>query len=150
VTLVLAGSPGWRYQDVLQTIDSLRLERHVRRVGSVSAGQLKWLYQHARALLFPSLYEGFGLPVLEAFALRCPVVAADIPPVRELAGSDVATLLAPLAVAAWAQAIERIASEPADAARVESAFARAGAFTWDRCAATVVEALLDAAPRAVA
>jgi glycosyltransferase involved in cell wall biosynthesis len=149
VTLVLAGSPGWRYQDILQTIDALSLERHVRRVGSVSVGQLKWLYQHARALLFPSLYEGFGLPVLEAFATRCPVVAADIAPVREITGSDTATLLDPLTVPRWTQAIDRIASEPADAALVESALARAGAFTWDRCAASVVEALLDAAPRAV-
>jgi glycosyltransferase involved in cell wall biosynthesis len=148
--LVLAGSPGWRYGDVLQTIEALRLERHVRRVGSVRAGQLKWLYQHARALLFPSLYEGFGLPVLEAFVLRCPVVAADIPPVREITGPDTATLLDPLTVSPWTHAIARIASEPADAARLESAFARAGAFTWDRCAAAVVEAMLDAAPRAVA
>ena len=148
--LVFAGSPGWRYREVLETIDRLGLERDVRRLGSVSVGQLKWLYQHARALLFPSLYEGFGLPVLEAFAMRCPVVAADIPPVREITGPDAATLLDPLAVAAWAQAIERIGSEPPEAAMVESAFARAGAFTWDKCAAAVVAALRDAAPRAVA
>ncbi len=148
--LVLAGSPGWRYADVLETIDRLALATYVRRIGSVSPGQLKWLYQHARALLFPSLYEGFGLPVLEAFALRCPVVAADIPSVREITGPDAATLLDPRAVAAWAEAIGRIASEPPEAAIVESAFARAGAFTWDSCASAVVEALLDAAPRAVA
>ena len=148
--LVLAGSPGWRYGDVLQTIERLRLERHVRRVGSVSVGQLKWLYQHARALLFPSLYEGFGLPVLEAFALRCPVVAADILPVREITGPDTATLLDPQAVPQWTEAIERVASGPPEAAVVESAFARAGSFTWDRCAAAAIEAMLDAAPGAVA
>jgi glycosyltransferase involved in cell wall biosynthesis len=150
LALVLAGSPGWRYHDILQTIDALGLEGHVRRIGSVSAGQLKWLYQHARALLFPSLYEGFGLPVLEAFALRCPVVAADIPPVREIAGAGTATLLDPMAVPSWTQAIERIASEPPEAAVVEAAFARAGAFTWDKTATAVVDALREAAPRAVA
>ncbi len=144
--LVLAGSPGWRYGDVLHTIDQLRLQPHVRRPGSISVGQLKWLYQHARALLFPSLYEGFGLPVLEAFALKCPVVGADIPPVREIAGSDAATLLDPLTVPPWTQAIERTASEPPDAVRLEAAFARAATFTWERCATVVAEALREAAP----
>jgi alpha-1,3-rhamnosyl/mannosyltransferase len=147
---VLAGSAGWRYGEVLETIEKLALASYVHRIGSVSAGQLKWLYQQARALLFPSLYEGFGLPVLEAFALRCPVVAADIPPVREITGPQTASLLDPRDAASWAQAIDRIASQAPDAARLDAALARAGAFTWERCAAAVVEALLGAAPRAVA
>jgi glycosyltransferase involved in cell wall biosynthesis len=144
--LVLAGSPGWRYGEVLQAIDRLGLDPHVRRPGSVSVGQLKWLYQQARALLFPSLYEGFGLPVLEAFALKCPVVCADIPPLREIAGSDAATLLDPIEVAAWTQAMSRLASQPADAERIERAYARAADFSWERSAAAAVEAMREAAP----
>src|SRR5437773_2078563 len=70
--LVLAGSPGWRYQPVVDEIERLGLQDAVVRLGPTTPGRLKWLYQHARALLFPSLYEGFGLPVLEAFALPCP------------------------------------------------------------------------------
>jgi glycosyltransferase involved in cell wall biosynthesis len=143
LALVLAGSAGWRYADVLETIDRLGLKSHVRRIGSVTPGQLKWLYQQARALLFPSLYEGFGLPVLEAFMLRCPVIAADIPPVREITGVDTATLLDPRVVSQWAQAIEQIADATPDAARAEAALAQASRFTWEDCASSVVGAIND-------
>ena len=115
------------------------------RLGPVTPGRLKWLYQHARALLFPSLYEGFGLPVLEAFALRCPVVAARIPPVMEVAQSTGALLLEPDSVPAWATAIERVSTQPPDAAQLAAAQQRAGHFTWEACAGAVRDALRAAA-----
>jgi glycosyltransferase involved in cell wall biosynthesis len=123
------------------------LEARVRRVGRVDAGRLQWLYRQARALLFPSLYEGFGIPVVEAFALSCPVIAAAIPSVREVAGDGTATLLDPLDVEAWAKAIQVAASTPPDAGRVAAARARAEAFTWIGSAQTLREALLAVATR---
>jgi glycosyltransferase involved in cell wall biosynthesis len=134
LTLVLAGSPGWHYRPVLEAIDALELTGRVERLGAVDAPRLKWLYQEAQALLFPSLYEGFGLPVLEAFALKCPVLAADIPAVRELAGPAAALLLPPTDLQAWAAALDRVADRGRDEARLTAAAERAGRFTWEACA----------------
>lgn len=142
--LVMAGSPGWLYQPVLDEIARLGLDARVRRVGRVDAGRLQWLYRHARGLLFPSLYEGFGIPVVEAFALTCPVIVAAIPSVIEVAGEGTATLLHPLDVEAWATAIQLAASAPPDAGRLVAARLRAQAFTWEASAQALREALLVA------
>jgi glycosyltransferase involved in cell wall biosynthesis len=146
--LVVAGSPGWLYQPVLDEIARLGLEARVRRVGRVDAGRLQWLYRHARALLFPSLYEGFGIPVLEAFALGCPVIAAAIPSVIEVAGDATATLLDPLDVEAWAMAIQVAASASRDEGKLAAALVRARAFSWEASAQALREALLEVATRA--
>ena len=139
--LVLAGSPGWLYGPVLQAVARLGLESRVMRVGHVDAGQLNWLYRHARALLFPSLYEGFGIPVLEAFALDCPVLAAAIPAVVEVAGEGTATLLDPIDVPAWTAALAEAAGAPRDDARRAAAGRRASAFTWEGSAVALRDTL---------
>lgn len=144
--LVLAGSLGWRYRSTLQALAELGLGSRVIRLGAVDASTLKWLYHNARALLFPSLYEGFGIPVLEAFCFGCPVIAARIPPVVELAGTDAAVLLDPTDVSAWAAAIDDVAAGRLDGSLPAAGLARSRAFTWDACAASV----LGAARRAVA
>ena len=143
--LVLAGSPGWLVTPILDEIRSLGLTSRVRRPGHVDLGRLSWLYRHARALLFPSLYEGFGIPVLEAFALGCPVIAARIPSVTEVAGEGTTTLLDPLAVGAWAEAVAAALRTPPDPARLAAARARASSFTWEASAARLRTALVSAA-----
>lgn len=144
--LVLAGSPGWLYEPVLDTVARLGLESRVVRVGHIDAGRLQWLYRRARALLFPSVYEGFGIPVVEAFALDCPVVAAAIPAVLEVAGEGTATLLPPLDVSAWAGALAAAASAPADDAMRAAARVRARAFTWEASARALRDTLADVRP----
>jgi len=139
--LVLAGSPGWLYGPVLQAVARLGLESRVKRVGHVDAGRLNWLYRHARALLFPSLYEGFGIPVLEAFALDCPVLAAAIPAVVEVAGEGTATLLDPMDVPAWSAALAEAAGAPRDDARGVAARLRASAFSWEASAVALRDTL---------
>jgi glycosyltransferase involved in cell wall biosynthesis len=143
--LVLAGSLGWRYAPLLRAIDELGMGSRVRRLGAVSPGTLKWLYRHAHALLFPSLYEGFGIPVLEAFNLECPVVAARIPPVVELAGPDAALLLEPTDVGAWRAAIDAIAADRLDAGLRAAGLVRAKAFSWENCARAMLAAARAAA-----
>jgi glycosyltransferase involved in cell wall biosynthesis len=138
--LVLAGSSGWHYGEVLRTIDELGLQDRVRRIGPVASGSLKWLYQHALALLFPSLYEGFGLPVLEAMTLECPVLASQIPSVIEITGVN-AWLLPPTDVAAWSGAIAQLASGSPDRTALTAALTRASRFTWEACAASAVQAI---------
>jgi glycosyltransferase involved in cell wall biosynthesis len=144
LSLVIAGSPGWLYQPVLDTIRSLGLESRVLRLGRVDAGRLHWLYRHARALLFPSLYEGFGIPPLEAFALSCPVIASRIAAVVEVAGETTATLVDPDDVPGWTRAIEAAASSPPDAQRITRARERARPYTWEASAKTLRDALVAA------
>ena len=141
--LVVAGSAGWHYRPVLQAIDELGLADRVVRLGGVAPGALKWLYQQARALLFPSLYEGFGLPVLESLYLGCPVIAARLPSVVEITGED-AHLLEPTDVNAWAAALDELVDRPRDPALLAAGRARAGRFTWEACAASAAEAIVGA------
>jgi glycosyltransferase involved in cell wall biosynthesis len=142
--LVLAGSSGWLYQPVTSAIRELGLDQHVVRLGTVDSGTLRWLYEHALALLFPSLYEGFGLPVLEAFALSCPVIASRIPAVIEVAGPKAATLLDPMDVGAWSSWIGRAIARQLDPGQIEAGRRRAQAFTWEGCATAVVGAIRTA------
>ena len=96
--------------------------------GRVSRDELVELYRRASALVFPSLYEGFGQPVLEALACACPVACSDLPPLREVAG-DAAVYFDPRdpesIAAATLEAIARDGSSGPE---------RASAFTWDECA----------------
>jgi glycosyltransferase involved in cell wall biosynthesis len=142
VRLVIAGSPGWLVEPILREIDQLGIGSRVMMMGRVEAGRLSWLYRRARALLFPSLYEGFGIPVVEAFALGCSVVAARIPAVVEVVGEAPAALLDPLDVDAWASAIAAALRSPAEPARLEAARARAASFSWSGSAQRLKEALL--------
>jgi len=64
----------------------VELPAHIRYLGYVTDRELKALYQHATAFIYPSLYEGFGLPPLEAMACECPVIVSDIPPHHEVCG----------------------------------------------------------------
>jgi len=100
---------------------------------------LDGLYRLATCLVFPSLYEGFGLPVIEAMARGLPVACADRSSLPELAGG-VALLFDPERPAAIAGAIERLLSDPQLADRMrERGIARAAEFTWEECArATIV------------
>jgi len=146
LTLVLAGSTGWHYQPVLRAIDELGVRDRVIQLGAVDAGSLKWLYQHALALMFPSLYEGFGLPVLEALALQCPVVASRIPSVLEITGEG-GWLLPPTDLPAWSSALDRLVDGPRDESAIAAGLQRAKRFTWEACAGSAVQAI-NAAIRA--
>jgi glycosyltransferase involved in cell wall biosynthesis len=83
--LVLVGPRDLFFQRLKTEIKRLRLEKKVTLLPAVNDGQLVWLYQHTEALVLPSLFEGFGLPVLEAAYFGCPLVLADIPVFREIA-----------------------------------------------------------------
>src|SRR6202035_871646 len=85
---------------------------NVRHLGRVSDDDLAFLYEHALCLVFPSRTEGFGLPVLEAMALACPVISSDAASLPEVCG-EAALYASPDITAPWLAAIERIASDPA-------------------------------------
>jgi glycosyltransferase involved in cell wall biosynthesis len=105
-----------------------------RHVGHVSDNQLKALYMSARAFIFPSFYEGFGLPALEAMACGCPVIAADIPSLREVCG-DAAVYCDPYRPLDIAEKIRLVMADKMlrDDLR-RRGLERARLFTWEKCA----------------
>lgn len=86
IPLYLTGPSGWKNQDVSQLLESSSIQKNISHLGYVSNEELKDLYQRCKALVFPSLYEGFGLPVLEALALKTPVFTSKGSVMEEIAG----------------------------------------------------------------
>jgi glycosyltransferase involved in cell wall biosynthesis len=108
-------------------------------IGRVSDGELKALYESAACLVFPSRYEGFGLPAVEAMACGCPVAAARIPALLETC-RDAAQYFDPASPADIADQVCRLIDDPSLAAALRGAAqARLGAFTWARAAAQLAD-----------
>jgi glycosyltransferase involved in cell wall biosynthesis len=109
----------------------------VRSLGFVSDETLGGLYRRAGALVYPSLYEGFGLPILEAMSVGTPVVTSDRGATAEVAG-DAAVLVDPLSVREIADGLERVLDPSVNTDLVESGRDRAAAFSWERTARQTV------------
>ncbi|MGC8826329.1 MAG: glycosyltransferase family 4 protein [Anaerolineae bacterium] len=132
--LVIAGAKGWYYQDVYQAVQRAELMERVVFTGYVPADELPFLYNAATLFVYPSLYEGFGLPPLEAMACGTPVVASDRSSLPEVVG-DAGVLVNPTEPAAIAQALRALLlDEEARRALAEKGRRRAAAFSWQRAA----------------
>jgi glycosyltransferase involved in cell wall biosynthesis len=132
--LVVAGRMGWLYDDIFDTVKTLALHEEVVFTGFVDDGDLPDLYRGAVLFVFPSLYEGFGLPILEAMASGVPVVTSDTASMPEVAG-DAAVLVDPHDANAIAEGIAQVLTE--DTLRetlTQKGLARARCFTWDTVA----------------
>jgi glycosyltransferase involved in cell wall biosynthesis len=147
LSLVLAGKPGDGYDELRHALANSRRPGAVVLLENVSDARLDALYRDAVALVHPSRYEGFGFTPLEAMARGCPVLASDIPALREVAG-DGAQLL-PLADAdAWARALERAAADAPwrDELRRRGE-RRVARFSWQQAARSLCRVFLDASPQ---
>jgi glycosyltransferase involved in cell wall biosynthesis len=145
--LVLAGPDGWGTGPVAAELARSGPGRIVR-VGAVPAAELDALYRAADAVAYPSLYEGFGLPVIEAMERGVPVVASTTDAVAETAGGA-ALLVDPADVATIAEGLARVLSEDAlRADLVKKGAARAAAFSWEATARATLDAYTDAMERA--
>ncbi len=132
--LVVAGPYGWLYAPFLKRLDALGLRERVVFTGWVAGEDLPALYAAAEAFVYPSLYEGFGLPVLEALACGTPVVCSDTSSLPEVAG-DAALLVAPGDAAGWAAALRRVLSDaPLRAEMRRRGLAQAARFRWEETA----------------
>jgi len=131
--LVLAGPIGWQPQPLMREV-AQDGPGDVLMVGKVSPTDLDALYRGADAFAYPSLYEGFGLPVLEAMARGVPCVVSTSSSLPEVAG-EAALPVDPLSVGALAEAMERVTSDPGLATRLRQAgLERAARFSWDQTA----------------
>jgi glycosyltransferase involved in cell wall biosynthesis len=131
--LVLAGGRGWK-ENVDEAVLKMGLEGRVIRTGYVPQGDLPFLYRGASVFVFPSLYEGFGLPVLEAMACGVPVVASRTSSIPEVAG-DAAELVDPTDAQAIAGAVVSILKSPArHKALVQKGRERASLYSWEKTA----------------
>ena len=140
VQLAIAGQSGFRASSIQRTIDDHGLSDSIRFIGYVSEDELVSLYNGALALVYPSIYEGFGLPVVEAMACGRPVIAANTSSLPEVAG-DAALLVDPFDVMAFRDAMERVATDHAVAADLSRrALAQAARFSWPRSAEAAMNA----------
>jgi len=129
--LVIAGRPGWAYGD---TLDRIQAEPGVRYLGHVDDATLGALYDAASVLAFPSLYEGFGLPLLEAMTRGLPAVAGNVGAMPELA-DGAAVFVDPENVEEIAGGLRTLLDDSALRARLAAAGRdRAAGFTWQRAA----------------
>ncbi len=139
-TLVIAGMKGWMYNELFQAVESLSLESKVIFTGFVAEEDKPYLIAGAEVFIYPSLYEGFGIPVLEAMACGTPTITSNISSLPEVAG-DAALLVDPRDVDGLALNLRRLLTDPALRAslRQKSAF-QASLFSWKRTADLTVEA----------
>lgn len=132
--LVIAGGKGWLEDALYRQIEALDLGERMRFAGFVDDDDLPALYSDARVFAFPALYEGFGLPPLEAMACGVPVVASNVSSIPEVVG-DAGLLVDPLSVDELAGAIERaLDDETLRADLTRRGLDRARRFTWERAA----------------
>lgn len=133
-TLVIAGGFGWDYQVVLDEVSALGIDHAVQFIGFVADEDLPALYRMATLFVFPSLYEGFGLPVLEAMACGTPVIASNTSSLPEIAG-NAALLIDPLDTGALVNAMRNALDDSALRADLRrSGLAQAAYFPWDYAA----------------
>jgi glycosyltransferase involved in cell wall biosynthesis len=127
--LIIAGEQSWDGSEQISKNPNLRF------MGRVTDSELAVLYYNAELFVYPSLYEGFGLPVLEAFAYGVPVVSSDIPAIREVAG-NAAELANPLDDKSIRQAIEKVLNEKKTDSenRIKKMIIRLQLFNWQKTA----------------
>jgi glycosyltransferase involved in cell wall biosynthesis len=143
--LALAGREGWLSAAITRRAHELGVADHVRFLGYLPDSDLPALLSGALAFVFPSLYEGFGMPVLEAMACGAPVLTSTSSALPEVAG-EAALLVDPADTDAIAAGLAHLAAEPALRAALRTrGLVRAAEFTWDRCARATLEVLWNAA-----
>jgi glycosyltransferase involved in cell wall biosynthesis len=145
--LVIAGKEGWLSEELFSYIQQSSVTEHIRFVGYVSDPDLRALYSSCRMCVYPSLYEGFGLPPLEAMACGAPVITSRIPSIVEAVGTA-ASLVSPTDVQGLAQAITQLLEDQNKRSHFASAgIQRAAEFTWEKTARATLDVYEEALKR---
>lgn len=143
VSLVIAGKLGWKYAAILKQIEQSPKRRFIKLLGYVPETDKPYIIKLARAFVWPSLYEGFGLPILEAMAVGTPVITSNVSSLPEVAG-DSAILVNPFNVGDIAIGIQTLLTD--DSVRehyIKAGLERSKKFTWENCAEEVRQVLSE-------
>ena len=134
VRLVIAGKLGWKYKEIFRLISSLGLDSDVTYLQYIDGDDLPVLYSAAEVFVYPSLYEGFGLPPLEAMACGCPVVTSNISSIPEVVG-NAALLTDPIDIKSVCDSIHLLLSDDNLKNEViKKGLANVKRFSWNQCA----------------
>lgn len=137
--LILGGGKGWMVDEIFATIERHGLSDRVSHIGFIPTADLPLWYNSAELFVYPSVFEGFGLPVLEAMACGTPVITSNVSSLPEVAGTAGLTL-PPNDVSAWSDALSRAYHDGSwrETTQIQG-LARAKQFTWERTAQLTVE-----------
>lgn len=145
--LVVAGRKGWEYEPILRAAEPLRQSGRVIMLDYVPDALLPSLYAGAAAVLYPSWYEGFGLPVLEAMATGVPVVASDVPTLREV-GGDTVLFASPSLPEGIASSIEQaLSSDQSHESMVKRRRERARQYRWSTSGSILAQVITEVVGR---
>jgi glycosyltransferase involved in cell wall biosynthesis len=144
--LVLVGSPGYGYGAIKKEIEKSPYQNNIIQTGWANQAKTVEYLQNATMLVFPSLYEGFGLPILEAAACGAPICCSDIAPFQEVAG-DIPVYFNPADSKSIAESIWRLLQdEHSRKQKIARGLNRAQQYTWSRSAQKTLEILITEAP----
>lgn len=143
LSLVIVGKHGWLYEDILRAPQKYDIEKRVQFVSFVPDSELGLFYKNARCFVLPSLYEGFGLPVLEAMSYGCPVITSNISSLPE-AGGDAALYIDPTNVSDIAAKMsELLSSEKLRNELIEKGYKQVKKFSWEKTAKETLAVLQE-------
>lgn len=147
IPLLCVGWSGWMSENLPQEIDRLRLRNRIKILGHLTDEELALLYSGAHVTVYPSLYEGFGLPILEAMACGCPVVCSNRSSMPEVAGGA-AVLVDPEDEADIAAGLSRVIDDAVlRQSCIDKGYARERQFSWEQTAAKTMELFRNVASR---
>jgi glycosyltransferase involved in cell wall biosynthesis len=137
--LVMAGGKGWLEEGLQQYIRELGIQEDVHLTGYIDDEALQWLYQNCFAFVYPSLFEGFGLPVVEAMSLGAAVITSNVTSLPEVCG-DAAIMVDPLDSDAMAEAMRQLENDSDRRKELQrKALVQARKFSWEKSAEQVLE-----------
>jgi len=137
--LVIAGPKGWHYESLFRLIDTLEFKDKILFTGYINDNEKAILMKNAKIFVYPSLYEGFGLPVLEAMSLGVPAITSNVSAMPEIAG-DAAVLINPESVDELYEGIKKLIEDKQFYNEMkEKAVFRASQFSWEKTAKETVE-----------
>lgn len=140
IKLILIGKKGWLADDIYELPKRLNVAKNVLFLGYVPEKETTALLTEARGLVYPSLFEGFGLPILEAYAAECPVLTSNISSMPEIAG-DGAVLVDPYSVESIKEGLVKLCNNKVTDSLVKKGKERVNLFSWEKCAKETLEVL---------
>ena len=138
--LVLVGQKGWQFEPIFEAIAASPWQHHIRHLDYLSDAEVAYCYTQADVFAYPSLYEGFGLPVLEAMTLGCPVVTSNTSSLPEVAG-NAALLIDPTSIGDLAEALGQVIGDRTlRQSLIDRGYRQAAEFSWARTAQATLSA----------